>query len=53
LWAIYTSERLFYQDKLGTNIGKVEKRGGVFAGRYLLLTDDPVRQNGIFEMPFV
>jgi hypothetical protein len=30
--AIYTYKRSFYQDRLGTNIGKVEKRVAFFAG---------------------
>jgi hypothetical protein len=30
--AIYTSNRSFHQDRLGTNIGKVEKRYACFAG---------------------
>ena len=28
--AIYTKNASFYQDRLGTNIGKVEKKSGVF-----------------------
>jgi hypothetical protein len=31
--AIYSLKRSFYQDRLGTNIGKVEKRVAFFVGR--------------------
>ena len=37
--AIYIQNRTFYQDRLGTNIGKVEKRVAFFAE--ILLTAPP------------
>ena len=33
----------FYQDRLGTNIGKVEKRGAFFAGKLLTAAHGVVR----------
>jgi len=38
--AIYIQNRTFYQDRLGTNIGKVEKRVAFFAGRHAQIPAD-------------
>ena len=37
--AMYIYKRSFYQDRLGTNIGKVEKRVALFAGERLSRID--------------
>ena len=45
---LYINTNIFYQDRLGTNIGKVEKRVAFFAG-----DRSEVRKHNIsFAMPF-